>query len=238
MVKENLASCLKRIESCATLAGVSYSSVTLVAVTKGVQLPLIYEAIDCAVTHIAENRVQEALLKYEPVCAYARKKGVSLKWHMVGHLQTNKVKEAVRIFDLIHSVDSIKVALEIDREARKINKVQDTLIEVKTSSEATKYGFAAVQVSEVVKEISAFKNISIKGLMTVAPIVDTLQKARPYFRKLKELRDEIINKAPAGLGYRLDILSMGMTDDLEAAIQEGANMVRIGRGIFKVSGSA
>jgi pyridoxal phosphate enzyme (YggS family) len=231
MVKENLASCLERIEASAVAAGVSSSSVTLVAVTKSVPLSLIYEAIDCGVRHIAENKVQEALLKYDPVQAYARNKGVFLKWHMVGHLQTNKAKEAVRIFDLIHSVDSLKVALEIDRQAGKINKIQDVLIEVKTSSEATKYGFASAEACERVKEISAFKNINVKGLMTVAALVDTPEKARPYFRKLKELRDGIINKIP-GLDFRPDILSMGMTDDFQAAIQEGANMVRIGRGIF------
>lgn len=215
MVKENLASCAKRIAARATL----------VAVTKGVPLPLIYEAIDSGVTNIAENRIQEALMKYGPVCAYARNSGVSLKWHMVGHLQTNKVKDAVGMFDLIHSVDSIKVAFEINKEAGKAGKLQDVLIEVKTSAEATKYGFAPSEVREVVKEISAFKNINMKGLMTVAPIVDDAQKARPYFRQLRELRDEI--------GHGLEVLSMGMTDDFEAAIQEGANMVRIGRGIFK-----
>ncbi|MFH0941311.1 MAG: YggS family pyridoxal phosphate-dependent enzyme [Candidatus Omnitrophota bacterium] len=221
MVKENLAFCLKRIEA----------SATLVAVTKSVPLSLIYEAIDCGVMHIAENRVQEAVLKYDPVQAYARNKGVVLKWHMVGHLQTNKVKEAVRMFDLIHSVDSLKVALAIDIEAGKINKIQDVLIEVKTSPEVTKYGFAPGEACEAVKEISDLKNINVKGLMTVAAVVDTPEKARPYFRGLKELRDEIVHRLSA-LGHRLDILSMGMTDDYEVAIQEGANMVRIGRGIF------
>lgn len=231
MVKENLAFCSERTEASAALAGISSSSVTLVAVTKSVPLILIYEAVDCGVRHIAENMVQEALLKYDPVQAYARNKGIFLKWHMVGHLQTNKAKEAVCIFDLIHSVDSLKVALEIDREAGKINKIQDVLIEVKTSGEAAKYGFATAEVYEAIKEISVFKNINVKGLMTIAPIVDTPEKARPYFRKLKELRDEIAPRLSA-LDKRLDFLSMGMTNDFEAAIQEGANMVRIGRGIF------
>ncbi|MEK7849245.1 MAG: YggS family pyridoxal phosphate-dependent enzyme [Candidatus Omnitrophota bacterium] len=232
MVKENLVSCLKRIEASTALSGVeTSSSVTLVAVTKSVPLSLIYEAIDCGVRHIAENRVQEALLKYDPVQAYVRNKGVFLKWHMVGHLQTNKVKDAVCIFDLIHSVDSLKVALEIDREAGKINKIQDVLIEVKTSGEATKYGFATAEVCEAVKEISVLKNINVKGLMTIAPVVDSHEKARPYFRKLQELQDEIATMLSA-LDKRPDVLSMGMTDDFEAAIQEGANMVRIGRGIF------
>jgi len=232
MVKDNLASCLERIEASAQLASVNTSfGVTLVAVTKSVPLSLIYEAIDCGVRHIAENKVQEALLKYDPVQAYAQNKGVLLKWHMVGHLQRNKAKEAVRIFDLIHSVDSLTIAIAIDIEAGKINKIQDALIEVKTSSEATKYGFAPGEVCEAVKEISAFKNINVKGLMTIAPLVDSPEKARPYFRGLKELRDEIVNR-PSALDNRPDVLSMGMTDDFEVAIQEGANMVRIGRGIF------
>ncbi|OIO35680.1 MAG: YggS family pyridoxal phosphate enzyme [Candidatus Omnitrophica bacterium CG1_02_44_16] len=231
MVRENLAFCLKRIEAVTTLAGASSLSVTLVAVTKSVPLLFIYEAIDCGVMHIAENRIQEAILKYDPVCAYASDKGVVLKWHMIGHLQTNKVKDAVRIFDLIHSVDSLKVAFEINKEAGKMNKVQDALIEVKTSAEVTKYGFAPEEVSEAVKEISIFKNIKVKGLMTIAPIVDTPEKARPYFRKLRDLSSDLFVCRPSSVVCR-PILSMGMTDDFEAAVQEGANMVRIGRGIF------
>jgi pyridoxal phosphate enzyme (YggS family) len=149
---------------------------------------------------------------------------------MVGHLQTNKVKEAVRIFDLIHSVDSVRLAKEIDKESAKINKIQNLLIEVKTSPEATRFGLKPDEAVRVMKEIAEFKNISIKGLMTIAPIVDNPEKTRPYFILLRELRDKI-NELRT-MNHELTILSMGMSDDFEVAIEESSNMVRIGRAIF------
>jgi pyridoxal phosphate enzyme (YggS family) len=150
---------------------------------------------------------------------------------MVGHLQTNKVKDAVKIFGLIQSVDSLHLAREIDRQAAKINKIQDILIEVKTSPEATKFGLKPDEAVEVMKEIAELKNISIKGLMTIAPIVDNPGKTRPYFRLLRELRDKINElRTP---NSELQTLSMGMTDDFEVAIEEGSNMVRVGRAIFE-----
>jgi len=147
---------------------------------------------------------------------------------LVGHLQTNKVKDAVRIFDLIQSVDSLRLAAEIDKQAAKINKIQDILIEIKTSPEATKFGLKPNAAIEVIKEIAQLKNINMKGLMTIAPLVDEPEKTRPYFRQLRELRDYL-----RAMNYELGILSMGMTDDFEVAIEEGSNMVRIGRAIFE-----
>lgn len=223
MVRENLAYCRERIRAAALRAGRTPEEITLVAVTKGVQPELIFEAIDCGIEDIGENRIQEALLKYEELNAYARQRGRCLTWHMVGHLQTNKAKDAVRLFDLIHSVDSLRLAQELDRQAVRIGKVQDVLIEVKTSPEATKFGFLPEEVEGWVREIASLKNIRVKGLMTIAPQVDDPQKARPYFHTLTELKDKI---------NRLTILSMGMTDDLEAAVEEGTSMVRVGRGIF------
>jgi pyridoxal phosphate enzyme (YggS family) len=149
---------------------------------------------------------------------------------MVGHLQANKVKYAVKLFDLIQSVDSLRLAEEINKESAKINKIQDILLEVKTSPEATKFGLMSEGAVEVIKEISRLKNIRIQGLMTIAPIVDNPQLARPYFRMLRDLRDKICQLPFAN--YHLPILSMGMTDDFEVAIEEGATMVRIGRAIF------
>ncbi|HAJ57036.1 MAG TPA: YggS family pyridoxal phosphate-dependent enzyme [Candidatus Omnitrophica bacterium] len=230
MVLENLALCRKRMEAVATGAGRTSTDITLVAVTKGVALPFIYKAIDGGVGHIGENRVQEALLKFEPANFYADTKGRRLIWHMIGHLQTNKVKDAVRLFGLIHSVDSLRLAEEIDKQAKKISKVQDLLLEVKISHEATKSGFEPEEALGAVKEISSFKNIRVNGLMTIAPLFDDPEKTRPYFRKLKELEDKINQLRITD--YRLPILSMGMTDDFQIAIQEGATMVRIGRGIF------
>ncbi len=223
MVKENLAICLEKLKVSAAKAGLSPSDITLVAVTKSAALPGICEAVDLGVTDIGENKVQEALLKFEAVNAYAAKRGARLRWHMIGHLQTNKAKEAVAMFDLIHSVDSLRLALEINKQALKINKVQDVLLEVKTSLEQTKSGFSCDEVSGVVKEMISLKNISVVGLMTIAPEVSDPGQARPYFRRLRELKNDING---------LRILSMGMTDDFQVAIEEGANMVRIGRGIF------
>jgi pyridoxal phosphate enzyme (YggS family) len=150
---------------------------------------------------------------------------------MVGHLQTNKVKDALNLFDLIQSVDSLNLAQEIDRQAAKIHKIQDILIEVKTSPEATKFGLKPDETVEVIKEMAKLKNINIKGLMTIAPIVDNPEKTRPYFKTLRILKDKINSLTLTT--YPLTLLSMGMTDDFEIAIEEGSNMVRIGRAIFE-----
>ncbi len=153
-------------------------------------------------------------------------------------MKTKKAKEAVKIFDLIHSVDSLRLAEEIDKQAARINKVQDILIEVKTSPEATKFGIKPEDTIGVIKEIGALKNVKIKGLMTIAPVVDKPEKARPYFRILKELSNNInqLTANPvcsAGRDQRPPAISMGMTDDFEVAIEEGSDMVRIGRAIFE-----
>lgn len=203
--------------------------ITLVCVTKGRPLEEIKEALTCGITDIGENKVQEALSKYsalQPMTIDQR----PIKWHLVGHLQTNKAKDAVRMFDLIHSVDSLKLAGEIDKQAAKINKVQDILIEVNTSGEASKYGVAAIgdglkpsPTIELVKEIVNLNNIRLCGLMTMAPVVGDKEEARPYFRKLRQLQEEV----------KLNTLSMGMSGDYEIAIEEGATMVRIGTAIFE-----
>jgi hypothetical protein len=200
-----------------------------VAVSKARTPQQIEEVIQAGISDIGENKVQEALIKYNQLRAMGYELR-AIKWHMVGHLQTNKVKDAVGIFDLIHSVDSVHLAQEIDRQAVKINKIQNILIEVKTSGEATKFGLRPEEVIAVIKEMAPFKNIDIKGLMTIAPIADSPEKTRPYFRTLRELKDEInrssLTKSP------LSVLSMGMSDDFEIAIEEGSNMIRIGRAIF------
>ena len=150
---------------------------------------------------------------------------------MVGHLQTNKVREAVAIFDLIHSVDSLRLAEEINKQAARINKVQDILIEVKTSPEATKYGLMPQDAPAFVKDASGLRNLKVKGLMTIAPLADNPQQSRSYFKALREIFDYINGlSAPS---QRLSILSMGMSEDFEVAIEEGSNMVRIGRAIFE-----
>jgi hypothetical protein len=215
MIKDNVFEVRERIASACFRAGREPASVKLIAVSKNRSTEEIKEAIECGITDFGENRLQEALLKYNAVPA---------RWHMVGHLQTNKVKEAVKIFDLIQSVDSLRLAQEISKEALKINKVQEILLEVKISPEATKSGLKPEETPGVIKEVSALKNIKISGLMAIAPIVKIPEQARPYFRILRNLRDQVDSKL---------ILSMGMSDDFEAGIEEGSDMVRIGRAIFE-----
>ena len=227
MIKDNVLKIKERIAIICTKIKQDPGLITIVAVSKSRTIQQIREAIEAGITDIGENRVQEALLKYNAIrtTQYAP----HIKWHMVGHLQTNKVKDAVRIFDLIQSVDSLRLAEEINKQAAKINKIQDILIEVKTSPEATKFGFKPEEVIEATGEISQFKNLNIKGLMTIAPLVGNPEEDRPYFRILRELKEQINQLT----NHQLTILSMGMTDDFEAAIEEGSNMVRVGRAIFE-----
>ena len=230
MIKENVFRIRQRILEVCSKINQDPGKITLIAVSKGRTIQQIKEAIEAGITDIGENKVQEAAAKYNEL--FTRYSLLSTpKWHMVGHLQTNKVKDAVKIFDLIHSVDSARLAQEIDRQAEKINKIQDVLIEIKTSPEATKFGLKPNEAIEAIKEISKFKNINIKGLMTIAPIVNEPEKARPYFRILRELRDRI-NDTPYAIRHT-PYLSMGMTDDFKVAIEEGSNMVRLGRAIFE-----
>jgi len=216
MIADNLKSVRQRIARCCEKAGRPPEEVELVCVMKEASVDDAAQALALGAKILGENRVQDALIKYKVI-------GDRATWHFIGHLQTNKVKDAVRIFSLIHSVDSARLAEEIDKSAAKIGKVQDVLIQVNVSGSATKFGLAADKVSDFLKEVSVYRNINIKGLMTIAPEVSDPEKARPYFRMLRELRDRI-DKA-----Y---ILSMGMTNDFEVAIEEDSNMVRIGRAIF------
>jgi len=215
LIADNVARVRERIVSTCARSGRRPEEITLVAVTKNRPREQIEEVIKSGITDIGENKVQEALLKFglRP----------SINFHMVGHLQTNKAKDAVRIFELIHSVDSLRLAEEIDKQAGKINKIQNVLLEIKTSPEATKFGIIPQEAPGIFKKVLGLRNIKVRGLMTIAPLVDNPEKSRPYFRVLKELSDNM---------GRLEILSMGMSDDFEVAIEEGATMVRIGRAIF------
>ena len=229
MIKENIHRINAQILRVCSKINRNPEEISIVAVSKERSPQEIKEVILVGIADIGENRVQEAVAKYielRPNTYDLR----PIKWHMIGHLQTNKVKEAVKIFDLIQSVDSLHLAVEIDKQAVKIDKVQDILIEIKTSTEAAKFGLKPNEAVEVIKEIAGLKNINIKGLMTVAPLVDNPEKARPYFKMLKEFRDEIMRYSVLDTPY--PILSMGMTDDFEVAIEEGSNMVRLGRAIF------
>jgi PLP dependent protein len=223
MIRENLQSITQRIARSCEKSGVSPDSVRLIAVTKEADIALIEEALACGVKEIGENRVQEALKKHAII-------GDKAVWHLIGHLQTNKVKEAVKIFSLIHSVDSLKLAREIDKEAAKIGKVQDVLIQVNTSGEESKFGIKPVEAPALIKEIAALKNVRVMGLMTIAPEAVDPEAVRPYFSALKVSLGELNSLRITD--DRLATLSMGMTNDFEIAIEEGANLVRIGRAIF------
>lgn len=222
-VKDNLETINKKIKEAALKVNRDPQEIKLVAVTKTATLEQIKEAINEGVKIIGENKVQEAKGKYQVLTK-------EVKWHLIGHLQTNKVKYAVEIFDLIHSVDSIKLAKEIDKRSVQFKKTIDVLIEVNISGEETKYGYNPEKVEAFLKEISEFSGIRVRGLMTIAPISKNKEEVRLYFRRLRELSERIRDKNIKNI--KMDYLSMGMTDDFEIAIEEGANMVRIGRGIF------
>jgi len=222
-VKDNLETINKKIKEAAWKVNRDPQEIKLVAVTKTATLEQIKEAINEGVKIIGENKVQEAKGKYQVLTT-------EVKWHLIGHLQTNKVKYAVEIFDLIHSVDSIKLAKEIDNRSVQFKKTIDVLIEVNISGEETKYGYNPEKVEAFLKEISEFSAIRVRGLMTIAPISKNEEEVRPYFRRLRELSERIRDKNIKNI--KMDYLSMGMTDDFEIAIEEGANIVRIGRGIF------
>jgi len=215
----------KRIAHAAMRAGRNPEEVKLIAVTKTVTVRQIREAIDAGLRTFGENRVQEAKAKIEELSAGSTMPSVS--WHLIGHLQKNKVKYAVRLFDLIHSLDSAELAEELNSQAEKTGKVQEVLMEVKLSPEETKHGVAKTKLPELLKMAQPLKYLKLRGLMTVPPFFDSPEEARHYFRELRKLRDEA-----EAAGYHLPELSMGMSNDFEVAIEEGSTMVRIGTAIF------
>ena len=222
-IKNNLEIINEKIKKAALKVNKNPEEIKLVAVTKTATIEQIEEVINAGVKIIGENRVQDAKEKYQILTA-------GIEWHLIGHLQTNKVKYAVEIFNCIHSVDSIKLAQEIDKRSKQFGKIMDVLVEVNVSGEESKYGIKPEEVKPFIKNISEFLRIKVRGLMTIAPIVKDKEEVRPYFRKLRELSKEIKSKNIENV--KMDYLSMGMTEDFEIAIEEGANMVRIGRGIF------
>lgn len=218
----NVARVRARIAEAARRAGRRPEDVLLVAVTKTVGPERIREAVALGLRTFGENRVQEARQKVPQV------PGVS--WHLVGSLQRNKVKEALRLFEVIHSVDSLPLAQEISRRVlQDAHPPVDVFIQVNISEEPQKHGVAPEAAEELVAQAVRLPGIRVRGLMGIAPLVPDPERARPYFRRLRELRDRIAARHPA---HPLPDLSMGMTDDFEVAIEEGATVVRIGRALF------
>ncbi len=222
-MKQRLENIKERIRKAAESCGRDPNSVRLVAVSKTVAADIVKEAIAAGVTTVGENYVQEAREKFKALVQYP------LSWHFIGHLQSNKAKYAVRLFDLIHTVDSLKLALELDKQAAKVDKVQQILVQVNISGEDTKSGISADEAPRLISEISRMENIALKGLMTMPPYFYQPEKVRPFFAALRKLRDQIEQTQP---NVSLTELSMGMTGDFEVAIKEGATLVRVGTAIF------
>lgn len=221
MLSERISSVFKKITYAALKAGKNPEEIKLIAVTKSQPIEKIKEATQLGVRVFGENRLQEAKLKIEKL------KEFSIEWHMIGHLQSNKVKEATKLFEVIHSLDSEKLAILINKEAEKINKIQRILIQVKLSEEESKHGIKEEEVENLLKICQGLKNLKVEGLTTIPPYFENPEDVRPYFRKLRQLKEDLSQK-----GYHLKELSMGMSHDFEVAIEEGATIVRIGTALF------
>ncbi len=223
MITQNIASIRERIERSALLAGRRPEEIRLVAVSKTVSADRIREAAAAGLRIFGENYIQEARDKA------AALSDLSIEWHFIGHLQTNKAKYAVRQFALIHSVDSARLVAEIDREAKKAGKTQDILIQVNVAGEATKSGVEPDALRPLLEEAAAYPHVRVVGLMTMPPYSEDPEAIRPYFRDLNTLAKRYTGVIP---GIDLRELSMGMSHDFEVAISEGATLVRIGTAVF------
>jgi pyridoxal phosphate enzyme (YggS family) len=232
-VTGNIASLHERIAAAASRAGRRPEEITLVAVTKTFPPEKIREAGEAGLRVFGENRVQEA----EPKILWSRAEGLDLEWHMVGHLQRNKVKKAIQLFDIVESVDSLRLAQEIDRRCRAASVRMPLLLEVNVSGEASKHGFAVYDADKrqtddflgAVQQIVAMPNLDPQGLMTVAPFGPPEEELHACFRNLRLLLERLRELFP---DTHWRHLSMGMTDDFEVAIEEGSTMIRIGRAVF------
>jgi pyridoxal phosphate enzyme (YggS family) len=213
MIRENVKKILDELPE----------GVELIGVAKTRSLEEIQEAVDAGIRNIGENYVQEAERAYQKI-------GPAVKWHMIGHLQSNKAKKAVRIFDMIETVDSVKLAAAIDRACGDIGKVMLVLIEINSGEESQKAGVMPEDTAPLIREMTVFRNIRIMGLMTMGPFSGEPEDARPCFRRTREIFDEIKNTDLSGV--EMKYLSMGMSNSYKVGIEEGANMVRIGTKIF------
>ena len=231
MIQDRLAQVHKDIEAVCKRIGRNHKEVILVGASKYADAATIKEAVAAGLKHIGENKVQDAMEKF----VLLDQEHVHVTRHMLGHLQTNKAKHAVEIFDLIQSVDTIKLADEIEKHAVKLNKMMEILVEVNTSGEEQKFGALEGEVLPLIEEISRCEHIRLSGLMTMAPYTPDKGVIRKCFRDLRELFDAVEDEYATHPRVEMKYLSMGMSEDYEIAIEEGSNMVRIGRAIFKES---
>jgi hypothetical protein len=223
-IKDRLSRVQERIREAAVSCKRDPETVKLVAVSKTVPLDLVQDGIKAGLTILGENYVQEAGEKIEAL------KGEDVSWHLVGHLQSNKAKHAVKLFDLIHSVDTLKLAKELDRRANALSKIQPILIQVNISGEETKSGIDTGQALTLIREAALLENIKVRGLMTMPPHFNAPDMVRPYFQALRALQSQVREEKIPNVD--MSELSMGMTGDFETAIEEGATLVRIGTAIF------
>ncbi len=223
MIQENIKLVEENIKKACEKVGRDVNEVTLIAVSKTKPYTAIEEALPTGVKDYGENKVQELCDKYEILPK-------DIKWHMIGHLQRNKVKYLAGKASLIHSVDSIRLAEQIEKEYAKADEIANILIEVNMAQEESKFGITSEETEQLVREIAKFPHIRIKGLMTIAPYTDNPESNRVYFRNMKKLSVDIENKNIDNVS--MSVLSMGMTGDYQVAVEEGATLVRVGTGIF------
>ena len=230
-IKENLLRVMERIERAARKVGRDPNKIKLVAVSKTVEAARIKEAIEAGVSILGENYVQEAQKKIEeidrPACTERFGEGRPVSWHFIGHLQSNKAKYAIRLFDMIHSIDSLPLAEELNRRAEQVDRLTKVMIEVNLSKEATKFGADEEMVLNLAKRIQNLKYLSLEGLTTMPPYFDSPEMSRPYYSALRELMEKMVKE-----GVPMQELSMGMSNDFEIAVEEGATYVRVGTAIF------
>jgi len=219
-IEKNIVLIKNRVKAACKRAGRDSDDVTIVAVSKSVDIETASRVVEGGIRDLGENRAKEIVNKFNAIQE-------EIRWHFVGHLQRNKVKDLIEFVDLIHSLESIPLAEEINKRAKEIGKIQDVLVEVNVSGEKSKYGLHPDQVFGFIKQVKDFDNLRIKGLMTMAPYGAMEERVRSVFSHLRNIRETL-----AADGILLDHLSMGMTDDFELAIEEGADIVRIGRAFF------
>jgi len=223
-IEENLKRVLERIHKAAERAGRLPGDIRLVAVSKTVDVVRVMEAVRAGIRILGENYIQEARLKIPSVPR-------EISWHFIGHLQTNKVRAAVELFDLIHSVDSARLAAELSRRAVSVGKTVDLLIQVNFAGETSKSGVPAGELRTLLDQIQGYPSLRVRGLMTMPPYFDDPERVRPLFRQLKTLMDSL-NRSSWPPGIQLEELSMGMSGDFEVAVEEGATLVRVGTALF------
>ncbi len=222
-LRENILTVQENIEKSLDRVGRKKDEVTLIAVTKTVDIETVQEALDLGIENVGENRVQELERKYEKI-------GDDATWHMIGHLQSNKVKYILDKVSLVHSLDRKSLAKELNKRAKGADKIIEALIQVNVAEEESKFGLKVEEVIPFIESIIPMENIKIKGLMTIAPYSENPEEVRYVFRDLRKLRDTIEDKNYKDV--EMKYLSMGMTNDYEIAIEEGSNMVRIGTALF------